>query len=233
MGGRNWANWKRVSRRPCSGSQPPSSAAAWRPLPSPAGLPGAIPPCADTRMNRAPNRRRRFSSPPLSIGGAGPPWYGGSKRMIRAPHRRKRRGKSMDATERRHLLERYAEGYDAVTDALQGITERELDQQAADGWTPRQIVHHLADSETTSYIRVRRLLAEDQPVIQGYDEELFARTLHYDRPIGSSLEVFRAVRRATVSLLECLTEADWARTGTHSEQGRYGVEDWLTIYANH
>ncbi|HXT37766.1 MAG TPA: DinB family protein [Chloroflexota bacterium] len=139
----------------------------------------------------------------------------------------------MDATERRHLLERYAEGYDAVTDALQGITERELDQQAADGWTPRQIVHHLADSETTSYIRVRRLLAEDQPVIQGYDEELFARILHYDRPIGSSLEVFRAVRRATVSLLERLTEADWARTGTHSEQGRYGVEDWLTIYANH
>jgi len=139
----------------------------------------------------------------------------------------------MDATERRQLIERYAEGYDAVTDALQGITEVELDQQTAGGWTPRQIVHHLADSETTSYIRVRRLLAEDQPLIQGYDEELFARSLHYDRPIATSLEVFRAVRRATVSLLERLTEADWARTGTHSEQGRYGVEDWLALYAAH
>jgi len=139
----------------------------------------------------------------------------------------------MDATERGQLMARYAEGYEAVIDALQGITETELDQQAADGWTCRQIVHHLADSETTSYIRVRRLLAEDQPVIQGYDEELFARTLHYNRPIATSLEVFRAVRRATMSLLERLTEADWARAGTHSEQGRYGVEDWLTVYANH
>ena len=139
----------------------------------------------------------------------------------------------MDATERGQLIERYAAGYEAVIDALQGITERELDHQTAGGWTPRQIVHHLADSETTSYIRVRRLLAEDQPHIQGYDEELFARTLHYDRPIATSLEVFRAVRRATVSLLERITEADWARAGTHSEQGWYGVEDWLAIYAHH
>ena len=139
----------------------------------------------------------------------------------------------MDATKRRQLIERYAEGYDAVTDALQGITERDLDQQKEDGWTPRQIVHHLADSESTSYIRVRRLLAEDQPLISAYDEELYARVLHYDRPIAESLEVFRAVRGATVALLERLTESEWARTGTHSEQGRYGVEDWLAIYATH
>lgn len=140
----------------------------------------------------------------------------------------------MNTTERQQLLARYAGGYEAVLDALRGITEQELDRGAeAGGWTPRQIVHHLADSETTSYIRVRRLLAEEQPVILSYDEELFARRLHYNRPIDASLEVLRAVRRATLSLLERLNEAEWARRGSHSEQGPYGVEDWLEIYAAH
>lgn len=140
----------------------------------------------------------------------------------------------MNTTERQQLLARYAGGYEAVLDALRGITEQELDRGAeAGGWTPRQIVHHLADSETTSYIRVRRLLAEEQPVILSYDEELFARRLHYNRPIDASLEVLRAVRRATLSLLERLNEAEWARCGSHSEQGPYGVEDWLEIYAAH
>src|SRR5579883_1572222 len=104
---------------------------------------------------------------------------------------------------------------------------------AEGGWTPRQIVHHLADSETTSAIRLRRLLAENQPVIQGYDEELFARKLHYDRPIGASLELLRAVRAASAELLDWLTEEEWTREGTHSEQGSYSVEDWLRIYAAH
>jgi hypothetical protein len=125
----------------------------------------------------------------------------------------------MEPARRRALIEQYSED--------------EFDARAADGWTPREVAHHLADSETMSYIRLRRLLAETHPVIQGYDEPEYARRLHYDRPIASSLEVFRAVRVASAEPLESLSEDEWAREGTHSDSGPYTMDDWLEIYAAH
>ncbi len=139
----------------------------------------------------------------------------------------------MTEEQRRALIARYRAGHAAVVAALEGAGAAELDARPAEGWTAREIVHHLADSETTSYIRLRRLLAEDVPIIQGYDEEEFARRLHYDRPIAASLAVLAAVRAASADLLDRLDAAEWARAGTHSESGPYSVETWLRIYAAH
>ena len=140
----------------------------------------------------------------------------------------------MDAQTRRGLIERYKDGYRAVTEALLGISERELDARPAPGkWSAREIAHHLADSEMTSAIRLRRLLAEDRPLIQGYNQDEFARRLYYDRPIRASLDAFRSARETTALILERMTEAEWERDGTHSESGRYTVERWLEIYAQH
>jgi DinB superfamily len=137
--------------------------------------------------------------------------------------------------DRRPLIQRYAEGHQAVLDALDGITDAELDARpAAHDWTAREVVHHLADSEMTSAIRLRRLLVEDEPVLLGYDEQAFARQLHYSsRPLGAALDALSAARRTTLELLERMTEAEWSRAGTHSESGRYSAEDWLQIYAAH
>jgi hypothetical protein len=140
----------------------------------------------------------------------------------------------MDAAARRTLIEKYREGYRVVSDALRGISEQELDARPApDKWSAREIVHHLADSEMTSAIRLRRLIAEERPVIQGYDQDEFARRLAYDRPVQASLDAFRAARQTTAEILERLTETDWTREGIHSESGRYTVERWLEIYAIH
>jgi DinB superfamily len=141
---------------------------------------------------------------------------------------------TMDQSERDTLIAQYKSGYDEVRTALQQLSEADLDNRpASGGWSPREIVHHLADSETMSTIRLRRLLAEERSTLASYDEELFARKLHYDRPIAASLEVLRAVRSSNSELLEWLSEDEWQREGTHSEQGRYTVEDWLRIYAAH
>jgi len=136
--------------------------------------------------------------------------------------------------DRAALLDRFRTGYDDVVDALDGITSEELDRRPpGSDWSAREIAHHLADSEATAYVRLRRLLAEDDPVIQGYDEEEFARRLHYDRPIEPSLAVLQAVRAASIQLLETLTAEEWRRAGTHSDSGAYSVGDWLRIYAGH
>lgn len=135
---------------------------------------------------------------------------------------------------RRALIERYKEGPDVVRRALGGLTDRDLDRRPApDEWSAREVVHHLADSEMTSAIRVRLLLAHDRPTLGAYDETAFVRRLHYDRPIEASFEAFRAARATTAEILQRLSEDDWKRAGTHSELGPYGVELWLGIYATH
>lgn len=140
----------------------------------------------------------------------------------------------MDARERRELVERYRSGTEAFMEAARAIPEAELDTRPSpEDWTAREIVHHFADAEMRSAIRLRQLIAEDAPVIQGYDESTYARTLHYDRPIGSSLDAALASRRATAELLERLTEEEWSRSGTHTEDGPYSVETWLQIYVAH
>ena len=137
-------------------------------------------------------------------------------------------------TDRAVLLERYRTGSDAVEAALAGITDEELDQAPSDGgWTARQVAHHLADSEAMAYTRVRRLVADEDPQIAGYDEPGWAERLHYERPIGEALAVMRSVRAASLALLETLTPDEWERAGTHSESGTYSVDRWLEIYANH
>jgi predicted NBD/HSP70 family sugar kinase len=136
--------------------------------------------------------------------------------------------------DRAALIETYKQGPAAVEAAVAGFSDADLDRRPSPGdWSAREVVHHLADAETRSAIRLRQLLAEDDAVIHGYDEVQYARVLHSDRPIGSSLALLRAVRSATAELLDRLTDADFARTGIHTESGAYGVEDWLRIYVDH
>ena len=140
----------------------------------------------------------------------------------------------MDQHEREKLIEQYRDGYATVVEALLKITAEELDGRPGPGkWNVREIVHHLADSEMTAGIRLRRLLAEDRAEIKGYDQDEFARRLHYDRPHEGSLELFKAVRDSTAELLDRMQPADWLREGTHNEVGRYTPETWLKIYSAH
>jgi hypothetical protein len=141
----------------------------------------------------------------------------------------------MNSGERQRLIDRYREGPAEIDRALEGITEAELDFQIADGeWTPREVVHHLADSEMTSAIRIRRLIAENQPVIVGYDQEEFARRLYYTRPIEGSLAALAGARASTADFLDEFQESDWERFGSHSEYAEpFTVIGWLEYYADH
>ena len=140
----------------------------------------------------------------------------------------------MDPAKRTELLDRYRNGHSEVMDAVRDISHEELDARGGPSeWSARQVVHHLADSEMTSAIRLRRLIAEEGPRIDGYDEEGFAQRLHYDRPIEASLDALRAARESTAEILDRLSEEEWARVGIHTETGAYGVETWLETYAAH
>jgi hypothetical protein len=141
----------------------------------------------------------------------------------------------MSPQERQQLIARYAEGVAEVERALDGFPEENLSARPLpDKWTAREIVHHLADSESISAQRLRKLLTEERPIIQGYDQERYAVLLRYnERELAPALEAFRAARATTTQLLSKMTTADWEREGWHTESGRYTAETWLQIYAAH
>jgi DinB family protein len=141
----------------------------------------------------------------------------------------------MTPEERERLIEQYKAGYDEVSRNLADFPAESLTAHPIEGkWSAAEIIHHLADSETTSGLRLRRLLVEDHPLIQGYDQDEYAAKLHYqERDIAPSLEAFRAARATTAQLLDLMTDEDWQREGTHSESGSYSTDDWLQIYAAH
>jgi len=141
----------------------------------------------------------------------------------------------MDRQERERLIAQYQAGFEEVAGALKDFPSGGLAAHPLPGkWSAAEIVHHLADSETTSALRIRKLLVEEHPIIQGYDQELYAKKLRYnERDTTPSLDAFRAARATTAQLLATLTDADWAREGWHTESGRYSAETWLRIYAVH
>ena len=141
----------------------------------------------------------------------------------------------MTPEERKDLIAKYAAGYDEVVDALKGFPAGSLGAHPIPGkWSAREIVHHLGDSESFSAARLRKLLVEDNAVIQGYDQDQYASKLRYnERDMAPALEAFRLARETTLQLVDLMTDDDWQRAGTHTESGRYTTEDWLKIYAAH
>ena len=141
----------------------------------------------------------------------------------------------MSPEERQQLMEQYASGPAEVTTALEGFPAGSLAAHPIPGkWSAAEIVHHLSDSETISAARVRRLVAETNPVIQGYDQDQYAKALRYnERDLKLALENFRAVRAVTSEWLLTLSAPDWLRQGWHTDTGLYTTETWLRIYAAH
>jgi len=142
---------------------------------------------------------------------------------------------ALTAAERAALIERYARGPALLKAALKKVPAAAMQWRPAPGkWSAHEVIVHCADSETNANLRIRYLLAEEQPVIQGYDQDRWAKVLDYHSlPVETALATVEIVRANTVPVLKRMSERDWQRVGTHSESGRYAAEDWLTIYAEH
>lgn len=137
-------------------------------------------------------------------------------------------------------IQDFAAEYEASTQLflaeVNSLKESDLDRSDSEGWTPRQVIHHLADSEAQSYARLRRLIAEPGTTIQGYDEGKWADnpTLGYtDLDVSTAIEVFAAVRKSSYQLILRLSEEQLQNSGTHTESGEYSVKKWLETYTNH
>ena len=133
------------------------------------------------------------------------------------------------------LLERYRRGAELVAVAITGAAGPELDFHPAPGkWSVRQIVSHLADTEATAVVRLRQIIAEDNPTLVPWDQNAWAeRTDYSKRKPSQALETMRILRADNYQLLKDLPEHVYSRTGDHLERGTITLLDLLRIFAQH
>lgn len=142
----------------------------------------------------------------------------------------------MEKAERNQLVEKYHTAFDEFLAALNVIPkEAWLFKPAPKEWSVHQVIIHLADSETNSYLRARRLVAQPGQPLMGYDQDVWADKLDYhNTDTEEALEVTRLVRKLTYDLLIRLPETVWNNTAVHPEYSEpYSFEKWLRIYADH
>lgn len=142
---------------------------------------------------------------------------------------------ALSPAEREELIRRYEAGPAMLRTAYDKVPAVARQWRPEPGaWSVHEIVIHCGDSETTSSSRIRFVLAEQVPLILGYDEAAWAVTLDYHRlPIEPAFAAVASTRANTAALLRTLPEEAWSRSGRHSATGPYGAEDWLRIYASH
>lgn len=133
------------------------------------------------------------------------------------------------------LLERFRRGPELVAAALTGAAGQEVDYRPApDQWSVRQIVAHLSDSEIGGAFRFRRVVAEDNPTIEAYDQNAWAERLDYGkRKYSASLESFRRIRAENYDLLKDLPPEAFERTAQHTKRGAMTLLELLRIYVAH
>jgi hypothetical protein len=134
-----------------------------------------------------------------------------------------------------------AAAYESATqfflNLARGVTPDLLDIHHENGWSARQIIHHLADSEAQSYVRLRRLVAEPEGVLLvNVDEDSWAKEakLGYETaPVENSIAIYASVRAGSLDVIKRLEESDVDKAGVHPESGKFTIEKWLFNYTKH
>jgi uncharacterized damage-inducible protein DinB len=119
--------------------------------------------------------------------------------------------------------------------AVKGLSDAQLDTPyRPEGWTVRQVVHHLPDSHLNSYVRFKLALTEDEPTIKPYAENLWAELPDTkNTPVEVSLTLLDSLHDRWLRLLRSLTPEQWKRSFRHPAMGLMDLEKTLALYAWH
>lgn len=142
---------------------------------------------------------------------------------------------SPDAAKRTALIDKIAAVPALIRAAVEGLSDEQLDTPyRPDGWSVRQVVHHLPDSHINSYVRFKLALTEDNPVIRTYDQEGWAATADSKTgAVGPSLDMLDSLHVRWTDWLRTLTAEQWQRKFQHPEMGEIGLDMNLQVYAWH
>jgi uncharacterized damage-inducible protein DinB len=133
------------------------------------------------------------------------------------------------------LIDEYAAGPPALRRAVEGLSREQLTARPVAGrWSTLEVVCHLVDSEQAWCHRMKRVIAEDRPLLIGYDETRFTATLSYhDRDLEDELALLESQRRQMERVLRGLEGQVWDTQGVHNERGLMTLEEMVRVEAEH
>jgi len=141
---------------------------------------------------------------------------------------------SVSSEQRMKFLEEVTQTPARLRAAVEGLNDSQLDTPYRDGgWSPRQVVHHVADSHMNAFIRFKLALTEDNPTIKPYAESLWAELADAKLPLETSLVTVDQVHYRWTTVLRAMTDSQWARTFNHPENGKRRLDQVLGLYAWH
>lgn len=154
---------------------------------------------------------------------------------LRYPVGRFSRRDDLTAEERSGLIDEIAAFPNRLRNAVAGRSPGQLDTPyRPDGWTVRQVVHHVADSHVNAYVRFKLALTEDRPTIKPYDQAAWAELPDArTEPVEISLDILDAVHHRWTLLLRTLDGEQWDRAFMHPEIGAVSLDTNLQLYAWH
>jgi hypothetical protein len=154
---------------------------------------------------------------------------------LRYPVGRFQRPSSFEPKQRRAAIDTVAEAPTKLRAAVAGLTESQLDTPyRPDGWTVRQVVHHVPDSHLNAYTRFKLALTEDTPTIKPYDEAAWAKLEDSkSTPVATSLALLDAVHDRWIRILRAMSPSDFSRTLMHPENGVMNLDQMLALYEWH
>jgi hypothetical protein len=140
----------------------------------------------------------------------------------------------LSADERTGAIATLAELPEQMRNAVDGLNFAQLSTPyRKDGWSVRQVVHHVADSHMNAVVRIKLALTEDWPTVKSYDEAAWAKLHDMAAPVEWSLELIEALHARWVMLLQSLDDQQWQRGYNHSVDGPVTVELAALTYAWH
>ncbi len=136
---------------------------------------------------------------------------------------------------RSDLINQYEAGAEKLALAIRGLTREDLLATPIPGtWSIQQIVLHMLDSDLIATDRMKRVVAEDNPTLIGFDESRFATSLFYEEQSAEdAAKIFELNRKMFARVLRKLPEAAFDRQGTHNERGPLRLRELLETYVNH
>jgi hypothetical protein len=122
-----------------------------------------------------------------------------------------------------------------LTTRLRGVAEPVLRRPEALGkWSVVEVIQHLADSDLVAGFRVRMVLSEERPLLQGYDQDRWASEFRYrEVPLALALDQLRVLRAANLHLWKQLSPQQLERVGHHAERGPESVGHILRLMGGH
>ncbi|HXH69035.1 MAG TPA: putative metal-dependent hydrolase [Pyrinomonadaceae bacterium] len=142
--------------------------------------------------------------------------------------------KKITLEQRKQFIKEIAELPNALRQAVENLSDGQIDTPyRPEGWTVRQVIHHVGDSHMNSFIRFKLALSEDNPTIHPYAENLWAETAEYKMPVEVSLDLIDSIHQRWATLLNSMSDEDFARTINHPETGVWTLGNLLGMYVWH